>query len=324
MFDKYGREIDYIRISVTDRCNLKCLYCMPEEGVSMVSHEEILSYDEIVTLAEVFASLGIRKIKLTGGEPLVRRDLPWLVKKLKVLPGIEKVTLTTNGLFLKEALGELGEAGIDGINLSLDTLNPEVFAEITRRRGLDKVLEGFYEALKYPEIPLKINCVPLGREDQEVLEIAELARHYPVHVRYIEMMPIGLGRQFRSVGEEELLKQLREKYGTPSPCQEKLGNGPAHYYSFPGFLGKIGFISALSHKFCGSCNRVRLTSQGFLKTCLQYETGADLRRLLREGASQETLKRAVEQAIRDKPQSHRFGQKDTGEVETHMMSQIGG
>ena len=303
MFDKYGREIDYIRISVTDRCNLRCLYCMPEEGVSMVSHEEILSYDEILTLAEVFASLGIRKIKLTGGEPLVRRDLPWLVKKLKVLPGIEKVTLTTNGLFLKEALGELGEAGIDGINLSLDTLNPEVFAEITRRRGLDKVLEGFYEALKYPEIPLKINCVPLGREDQEVLEIAELARHYPVHV---------------------LLKQLREKYGTPSPCQEKLGNGPAHYYSFPGFFGKIGFISALSHKFCGSCNRVRLTSQGFLKTCLQYETGTDLRKLLREGASQETLKRAVEQAVRDKPQSHRFGEKDTGEVETHMMSQIGG
>ena len=146
MFDKYGREIDYIRISVTDRCNLRCLYCMPEEGVSMVSHEEILSYDEILTLAEVFASLEIRKIKLTGGEPLVRRDLPWLVKKLKAVPGIEKVTLTTNGLFLKEALGELGEAGIDGINLSLDTLNPEVFAEITRRRGLDKVL-------LFPELP---------------------------------------------------------------------------------------------------------------------------------------------------------------------------
>ncbi len=324
MLDRYGREIDYIRISVTDRCNLRCIYCMPEEGVPMVSHEEILSYDEITELARVFADLGIRKIKLTGGEPLVRRDLPCLVKELKAVPGIEKVTLTTNGVLLAEAMEDLKEAGIDGINLSLDTLDPEAFARITRRRALEKTLAGFREALKYSEIPLKINCVPLGHRDQDILEMAELARQYPVHVRYIEMMPIGLGREFLPVREEELLKKLEARYGKAGPCLEELGNGPAHYYSFSGFSGKIGFISALSHKFCGGCNRVRLTAQGFLKTCLQYESGTDLRKLLREGADRETLKKAVEQAVREKPRSHRFGEKDTGEEERHMMSQIGG
>lgn len=324
MLDRYGREIDYIRISVTDRCNLRCIYCMPEDGVPMVSHQEILSYDEITELAEIFADLGIRKIKLTGGEPLVRRGLPSLVKKLKSVRGIEKVTLTTNGVLLAGALKELKEAGIDGINLGLDTLDPEVFARITRRKELEKALEGFHEALKYPEISLKINCVPLGRKDQDILEIAELARKYPVHVRYIEMMPIGLGRQFAPVGEAELLAKLEERYGKCRPCNEKLGNGPAHYYNFSGFLGKIGFISAVSHKFCGSCNRIRLTPQGFLKTCLQYETGTDLRKLLWEGASRETLKKAVEQAVMEKPLSHRFGEREAGTEETHMMSQIGG
>lgn len=324
MLDRYGREIDYIRISVTDRCNFRCIYCMPEEGVPMVPHQEILSYDEITELAEIFADLGIRKIKLTGGEPLVRRGLPSLVKKLKSVRGIEKVTLTTNGVFLADLLGELKEAGIDGINLSLDTLDPEVFARITRRRELEKVLEGLHEAMKYPEISLKINCVPLGWKEQDILSMAELARKYPVHVRYIEMMPIGLGRQFAPVGEEEFLELLEKRYGKSRPCNKKLGNGPAHYYSFSGFLGKIGFISAVSHKFCGSCNRIRLTSQGFLKTCLQYETGTDLKKLLREGAGRETLRKAVEQAVMEKPLCHRFGEREAGTEETHMMSQIGG
>ena len=311
MIDGYGRVIDYIRISVTDRCNLRCAYCMPEEGIQSVCHDQILRYDEILRLAGIFASLGMRKIKLTGGEPLVRKGVPELAAKLKQIPGIEQVTLTTNGVCLKEQMQSLAEAGIGGINLSLDTLNPAVFERITRRDSFDQAMEGLEEALKYPEIPLKINCVPMNLEG---------------HVRYIEMMPIGLGKQFGFQSEEEILRELETVYGPSRPFDGTLGNGPGHYVSFEGFAGKIGFISAISHKFCERCNRVRLTSQGFLKTCLQYERGAALWGLLRGGASNEEIRAAVEAAIHSKPASHQFLQErgtDT-DRETHMMAQIGG
>lgn len=326
MTDGYGRVIDYIRISVTDRCNLRCVYCMPPEGVQSVCHDAILRYDEILRLAEIFASLGIQKIKLTGGEPLVRKGLPQLVADLKQIPGIGRVTITTNGLGLKEQMQALAGAGIDGINLSLDTLNPAVFEKITRRPAFDQVTEGLQEALKYPEIPLKINCVPMKMAGQNVVEIAKLARNYKIHVRYIEMMPIGLGKNYGFQSEEEILEELETAYGPCHPFDGTLGNGPGHYVSFEGFAGKIGFISAISHKFCERCNRVRLTSQGFLKTCLQYERGADLRELLRGGASDEEIRSAAEAAIRSKPASHQFLQRretDT-DKETHTMSQIGG
>ena len=276
MIDGHGRNIDYIRISVTDRCNLRCTYCIPEEGIPVVAHQEILSYDEITKLAEIFADIGIRKIKLTGGEPLVRKGLPNLVKQLKSIPGVEQVTLTTNGVMLEEMLEELALAGLDGINLSLDTLNSVVFEQITRRQEFSKVMSGLKKALSYPEIPLKINCVPMGLPGQNVYELAELVRKYRIHVRYIEMMPIGLGKQFKPQFEDEILAELEQRYGKYEKYEEKLGNGPGHYYTFPGFIGKIGFISAISHKFCNRCNRVRLTSQGFLKTCLQYETAEQI------------------------------------------------
>ncbi len=324
MFDGYGRQIDYIRISITDRCNLRCVYCMPEDGVDFVAHEDILSYEEIVRLVKIFASLGVRKIKLTGGEPLVRKGVASLTRELKQISGIEQVTLTTNGILLADAMDDLAKAGIDGINLSLDTLNPQIFEKITRRNSFDKVMEGFQKALAYPEIPLKINCVPMGIEGQNILELAELARKYPVHVRYIEMMPIGLGKQFEFCSEDKILDGLTEKYGGFLPYNKCMGNGPGHYYSFENFRGKIGFISAISHKFCESCNRVRLTSQGYLKTCLQYDIGTDLRKLLRENVSDEVLRSAVVVAIRRKPMAHQF----TSQVEKHgeerMMAQIGG
>lgn len=326
MIDGYGRVIDYIRISVTDRCNLRCAYCMPEEGIQSVCHDQILRYDEILRLAGIFASLGIRKIKLTGGEPLVRKGVPELAARLKQIPGIEQVTLTTNGVCLKEQMQSLAEAGIGGINLSLDTLNPAVFERITRRDSFDQAMEGLEEALKYPEIPLKINCVPMNLEGQNVVELAGLARKYRIHVRYIEMMPIGLGKQFGFQSEEEILEELENVYGPSRSFDGTLGNGPGHYVSFEGFAGKIGFISAISHKFCEKCNRVRLTSQGFLKTCLQYERGADLRVLLRGGASDAEIRAAVEAAIRSKPASHQFLQERETDTdrETHMMAQIGG
>lgn len=324
MIDGHGRNIDYLRISLIDRCNLRCVYCMPEDGVDMVPHEEILTYEEVLRLVKVFANLGFCKIKLTGGEPLVRKEVVKLVREIKAIPGIEKVTLTTNGTLLADVMDELADAGIDGINLSLDTLNPEVYKKIVRRDQFEKVMEGFQAALKYPQIPLKVNCVPMGMEGQDILQMAELARKYPVHVRFIEMMPIGLGKQFDFCGEDEILQGLKERFGEYVPYEKKLGNGPGHYYSFDGFQGKIGFISAISHKFCDSCNRVRLTAQGYLKTCLQYDIGVDLKKLLRKDAGEEALIDAINEAIYKKPVGHQFGSEVKEHGEAHMMAQIGG
>ena len=324
MIDGYGRTIDYIRISVTDRCNLRCTYCMPEKGTLSVPHEEILSYEEIIDLAGIFASLGIHKIRLTGGEPLVRKNLSFLVRKLKQVSGIHQVTLTTNGIFLYDQMDELAAAGIDGINISLDTLNPQLFEKITRRNGLEDVLQGFHKALEYPQIPLKINCVPMGIEGQNITDMAMLAKKYPVHVRFIEMMPIGLGKQYEGQSEEAVLRELKLRFGECQNSENVPGNGPGHYYQFEGFCGKIGFISAVSHKFCDSCNRVRLTSGGFLKPCLQYETGTDLKKLLRQNESEECIRAAIEDTIRKKPHGHQFGKKQDGNSENRMMWQIGG
>lgn len=324
MIDGHGRKIDYLRISLIDRCNLRCVYCMPEDGVDMVPHTEILTYEEIIRLVKVFAKLGFRKIKLTGGEPLVRKEVAKLVREIKAVEGVEKVTLTTNGTLLAENMEELAAAGIDGINLSLDTLNSEVYEKIVRRDKFTQAMEGFEAALKHPEIPLKINCVPMGMEGQNILDMAELAKKHPVHVRFIEMMPIGLGKQFEFCSEESILQGLKERYGEYKVYEKKLGNGPGHYYSFEGFQGKIGFISAISHKFCDSCNRVRLTAQGYLKTCLQYDIGADLKSLLREGAEEETIVEAIEKAVYKKPVGHQFGNEVKEHAESHMMAQIGG
>lgn len=324
MLDSHGRVIDYLRISVIDRCNLRCVYCMPEEGLEMTSHEEILSYAEIVKVCRLMAEMGLKKIKLTGGEPLVRKDLPELVGRLKAISGIEKVTLTTNGVLLAELMDELSAAGIDAINISLDTLDRELYYKITRRDAIEAAKKGLEAVLSHPDISLKINCVPMGLPGQNLEEIAELARDHKIHVRFIEMMPIGFGKNFRFVGEEEILGQLEARFGKSELYQGRLGNGPCHYYSFAGFQGKIGFISAISHKFCNECNRVRLTSQGFLKNCLQYNTGSDLKAPLRQGASDEELKMLICDTIKNKPVGHRFLEEHITDENSLGMSQIGG
>ena len=325
MKDKYGREIDYLRISITDRCNLRCIYCMPEDGICQVSHKEILTYDEIQRICSCITTLGIKKIKLTGGEPLTRKNCSTLVRMLKELPEIEKVTLTTNGMLLKEQIQELAEAGIDNINISLDTVDKAKFEKITRRKGLFKVLEGLEEALKYPNIGLKINCVPVVEEPENLVAVAKLAKEYPIHVRFIEMMPIGYGKEFLFRGESEICEILEKAYGRMTPISMRYGNGPCHYYEISGFLGKIGFISAISHKFCSGCNRVRMTEDGFLKPCLQYETGMDLRTLLRDGVSDAELKAQIETIITQKPKCHHFGEMNEPEQTEHRgMSEIGG
>lgn len=324
MVDSYGRNIDYLRVSVTDRCNLRCQYCMPADGLEMTSHEEVLSFDEIVRICRVMSQNGVKKIKLTGGEPLVRKDVINLVRDIKNIPGIKDVTMTTNGVLLPDVMDDLACAGIDAINVSLDTMDRELFKKITRRDNFDKVIKGIYKALEYPDISLKINCVPLGIEGQKLTDVAELARDNKIHVRFIEMMPIGFGKKFEFKSEENIVKMLGQEFGNLERFNKPLGNGPCHYYKIDGFTGKIGFISAISHKFCGECNRVRLTSQGFLKTCLQYEKGKSLRELMRDGCSDKELEELITQAIYEKPDGHRFLSGKIENEDILAMSQIGG
>ena len=334
MRDQFGRNIDYMRVSVTDRCNLRCIYCMPEEGIPCVSHSDILTFDEIRRICGIGAELGISRIKLTGGEPLVRRGLPGLLGMLKKIPGIEQVTLTTNGILLKDNINELVSNGLDAVNISIDTLDPEYYHKITRRGGIEEVLSGLDAALSYPALKVKVNCVPLkGMPEETYVQLASLAKDRDVDVRFIEMMPIGLGKEYCGVSGQEIYNILKERFGEAERCNGKFGNGPAVYVQFSGFQGKIGFIDAVTHKFCSTCNRVRLTSEGRLKLCLQYETGIDMRKLLRSGADDEVIRQEMRRVIYEKPARHHFadGRPDTPaslsgdeKLETRDMSQIGG
>ena len=323
MLDGQGRTIDYMRISITDRCNLRCRYCMPN-GISWVPMEQILTYEEIKALAIEAAELGIRKIKVTGGEPLVRKGCPSLVGMLKSVPGVEQVTLTTNGVYLEEYVEELKDHGLDAVNVSLDTLNPQRFYDITGRDDLKKVLNGIEAALR-EQIPLKVNVVlQKGQNEDEWMNLASLAKERKLDVRFIEMMPIGYGREFQFRGEEEICRILERAYGIMTPVTERYGNGPCHYYKIEGFQGKIGFISAMTHKFCDQCNRVRMTAEGYLKACLQYQTGTDLKSLMRSGCTDEELTEAIQKVIWEKPVSHHFTSVEAEADEERLMSQIGG
>ena len=320
MKDGFGRTIDYLRISVTDRCNLRCRYCMPEEGVDQLSHEEILRYEDILRLASIFAKLGVRKVRLTGGEPLARKGLAALVEGLRAIDGIREVAVTTNGTLLTDQLPGLLAAGLTGVNISLDTLREETFRQITRREGVGRTVAAI-DACLAAGLPVKVNCVPIAPEE-ELVELAGLAKDLPLAVRFIELMPIGLGKDLCGRREDELRALLERAYGPMAPYEGHLGSGPSRYVAPSGFQGQIGFISSLSHQFCDRCNRVRLTANGFLKTCLQYDRGVWLRPLL--GGPDEGLEEAILAAVRDKPAAHQFAKGQVAGGERHIMSQIGG
>lgn len=325
MKDQYQRTIDYLRVSVTDRCNFRCRYCMPEEGAAPVSHSEILSYEEILRICAAAAKAGIKKVKITGGEPLVRKGVCGLVGALWDIDGIEAVTITTNGALLEQYIPGLVKASVSAINISLDTLDEERFRRITRCGSLDQVQKGFQKAVE-TGIPVKINCVPMrGFNEDEITGIAALAGRYPVMVRFIEMMPIGMGAGYRAVYQDEIRARLEREYGEMTPVCGTFGNGPATYYEVPGFCGKIGFISALSHEFCGTCNRVRLTADGILKLCLNYQSDVDLKRVIRGGAPDAALEQIFCRAVYKKPGRHGFeAAAGQGGRETRKMSGIGG
>ena len=325
MFDRYQREIHYLRLSVTDLCNLRCRYCMPD-GVEKLEREAVLTYEEFLRLAALFARCGIDTVRVTGGEPLVRKNVAQLVAGLKETPGIRRVTLTTNAVLLAEQLPALLDAGLDSVNISLDTLRPEVFRQITARDEFAAVQAGLQAALE-SGIPVKLNCVPqAGVNEGELEDLAALAEAHPLQVRFIEMMPIGYGAAMPCISGPALRERFARRWPEfaplPAARSAAFGDGPAVYYTVPGWEGDVGFIAAVHGKFCASCNRVRLTSQGFLRPCLASEAGCDLRELLRSGATDAALSQAIRQTIWAKPREHHFG--DNSMPATRGMYRIGG
>ena len=323
MRDNYGRTIEYLRISVTDRCNLRCIHCMPEGGVDLMRHEDILSYEEIAAVAAEAAKLGVRKIRLTGGEPLVRPHLHRLVALLKEIPGIETVVLTTNAVLLNDQLPDLLAAGLDGVNISLNAMDRASYRTFTGRDLFDPAREGLLAALDAPRLRVKVNCVPTQGREEHLLKLATIARDTRASVRFIELMPIGMGAALQGIAKKELLELFQNTFGEPEFVEGAHSiAGPAEYVRFPGFQSDIGFISAVSHRFCEDCNRIRLTADGKLKSCLAFPAGEDVKEILRKDGTQQDIKDAIVRCIQNKPEHHQFGLAKT--EEDRLMSQIGG
>jgi len=322
--DRYGRKITYLRLAVTDRCNLRCRYCMPAQGIPFIHHNDILRFEELEHLVRLFAAMGVTKIRLTGGEPFVRKGLVSFVRRLNAITGIEGVFITTNGVAVSQHLVELHEAGLAGINLSMDTLDPKRYWSITRRDALKHVRKTLYQALAL-EIPVKINMVVLGGyNEDDILPMAELTRTLPVSVRFIEWMPFSghKGAFVNSWGDERIVAVLQQAFPNLTSL-DNAGPSTARLYRVPGFAGTIGIISGYSRKFCGQCNKVRITPQGMLQTCL-YDTGSlDLRKLLRSGAKDDDLIRAIVNAVAGKPQNGFVAERNCSPQSTSMAS-IGG
>lgn len=326
LIDGFSRPITYLRVSVTDKCNLRCIYCMPEGGLPWLRRDEILTYEEIVAIVRAAASVGVRAVRLTGGEPLVRRNLGRLAAAIAAIPGIEDLAISTNGLLLEEQLEELVAAGVTRINLSLDTLRPDRFEAIARRPGLDGVLRAIDAAIAAGLAPIKLNCVVMrGHNDDELTDFAALTRDRPIFVRFIEVMPVlenaALQRDaYISAGE--ILQRIAAT-AELLPVQGPPGNGPARYFAFPGAAGAVGVISPLSHDYCERCNRVRLTADGRLRLCLFGDQHIDLRTPVRTGASRDELVALLRGSMRIKPERHHLR---LGEHSSRMraLSEIGG
>lgn len=323
MLDRYGRVINYLRISVTDRCNLRCCYCMPE-GVQDVGMKNILTFEEIWEIVRTGVSLGITHIRITGGEPLVRKGCVDLIRGIREIPGVETIAMTTNGVLLGNYGKQLKEAGVDGVNISLDTLDPEEFYKITGKRELQEVLVGI-RAAKTAGLPVKLNAV--NRKELDPIPMVRYAQEENLPLRFIEMMPVGYGKKYVGRSNEELRETLEAVCGK-AECMtnreelSRMGSGPAVYYQFSDLKVPVGFISAIHGKFCDTCNRVRLTAEGYLKLCLCYDEGENLRRVLREG-EKENLRTIMEQTIFRKPAAHCF-EHPAEMTETHEMVKIGG
>lgn len=325
MKDQFGRNIHYMRISITDRCNFRCRYCMPE-GIESIPMEEILTYEEIETLAAIGAGLGIDTIRITGGEPLVRKGTAQLIERLKRIPGITKVVMTTNGAALEQEAMGLKRAGLDGVNISLDAADPEQVARITGRDCYEQVLAGI-DGAKAAGLMVKLNSVLMeGEKEEHWNQLLLLASEKAVPIRFIEMMPVGYGREYTGVDNSQLRKKILEKYPKSRELTKEeaktYGAGPAVYVEIPELAVRVGFISAIHGKFCQDCNRIRLSAQGFLKPCLCYGMGVDLKTPLRQGKIKE-VRSWMETLIYKKPGEHCFEHLEQM-TEKKEMVRIGG
>ena len=299
LYDNHGRPINYLRLAVTDRCNLRCFYCMPEEGINYVPRADLLSYEEMLRLCRVLCGMGINKIRITGGEPFLRKELPAFLMELTKTPGLDQLNITTNGTLTEALIPRFREMGISSVNLSIDSLDRERFKEITRRDALPQVM-ATYRALLEEGIPTKLNAVVMaGRNTVDILSMAEETKSKAVDVRFIEEMPFngsGIGQMEKPWTYQDILAELRQHYPKLSPLT-RAATSTSQLYQVPGYMGRIGIIAAYSRTFCGTCNRIRLTPKGMLKTCL-YDNGVmDVRGILRNGATDEQLKAAFLSAI---------------------------
>ena len=326
LIDPFNRHINYLRSSVTDRCNLRCIYCMPREGISPIGHDEILRYEEILRVARCAAEKGITKIRITGGEPLVRRGIIDCIADLGRIPGIADLSITTNGVLLEACAQALYRSGIRRINISLDTLHPEKYKTITRGGDINAVLAGISKAREAGFAPIKINVVAMRNvNDDEAVEFARLTMDRPVHIRFIEFMPVAgqtTWEEAQFISSEELQSRI-SALGPLIPLEADEKAGPAKMFQLEGAQGKLGFVTALSSHFCASCNRLRLTADGKLRACLFSDDETDLKPLLRGGCSDAELSSIIEQAIRSKPQRHKIHEAAYKKC-SRTMSAIGG
>jgi len=326
LIDQYNRRLNYLRISITDRCNLQCIYCMPHGGLPKLRHEDILTYEEILRLVRIATKLGVRKVRLTGGDPFLRKDVFDFIPRLTSLPGLEDVSLTTNGIYLKENLEKLKSFGIKRLNVSLDTLQREKYERITGYDGLGAVWEGIELATKLRFDPVKINMVVIkGLNDDEILDFARLSLRYPFHVRFIEYMAIGVTDPDFPLYHipSSIIKEQLEGLGELVPVPKSAYGGPAERFRFNGALGEIGIISPVTNHFCHVCNRLRLTASGHLRPCLLSDREEDLRGPLRDGASDSDLAAIFLKAASKKPHEHHSDSEHSIPF-SGQMSSIGG
>ncbi len=325
LIDNFNRKHTYLRISVTDRCNLRCSYCMPPQGIQLKERSEILSFDEIERVAKIFATMGVNKIRLTGGEPLVRKDLPKLIQKLANIPGIQTLGMTTNGVLLKSFAPELKRVGLTNINVSLDSLRPSRFELISGRQYLKDVTDGIYASLDAGFQPLKMNVVVMGGvNDDELLDFVEFVKDKPINVRFIEYMPFKFNQwnQAKFVSYQQMMKTISEKYEL-QPIESPDENSVAKDFKIDGFIGTVSFITSMSDHFCGSCNRIRLTADGSIKSCLFHPAEVNLRSELRSRQSNEAIEEMIRSAVQQKQYQHP-DPEELVNIENRSMIQIGG
>ncbi|MFC1813621.1 GTP 3',8-cyclase MoaA [Thermodesulfobacteriota bacterium] len=325
LIDQYNRHLNYLRISITDQCNLRCIYCMPRDLIPKLPHKEILRYEEILRIVTVGVRLGISKVRVTGGEPLFRRGVYDFLSQLTQIDGLSDVSLTTNGVLLKDNIHKIKSAGIHRINISVDTLNREKFRQITGHDYFDKIWEGIELAQEMSFEPIKLNVVPMqGINDDELIEIAGLSFSYPFHIRFIEYMPMGTAQieRDRQLLADEIKTRIHT-LGKLTPVEKKINDGPAERYKFEGAVGEIGFIRPISRHFCNTCNRLRLTASGQLRPCLLSDYREDIKGPLRKGGSDSELAEIFLNAVRCKPSEHSLVGDQTNEFSGQMCA-IGG